>query len=62
MRWIQDKGIPANINPELKGSARLSLPAAAKLFAQGSVSIANVNLDMPILTYEFAFFGETFAN
>lgn len=42
MRWVQDDGIPANVNPELKGSAYLSLPAAEKLFAQGPTPIADV--------------------
>jgi hypothetical protein len=42
MRWMQDNGIPANVNPELKGSASLSMPAAEKLFAQGPVPIADV--------------------
>lgn len=42
MRWVQDDGVPANVNPELKGSAYLSLPAAEKLFAQGPTPIADI--------------------
>jgi hypothetical protein len=42
MRWMQDNGIPANVNPELKGGAYLSLSAAEKLFAQGPVPISDV--------------------
>lgn len=42
MRWVQDNGIPANVDPELKAGAYLSLPAAEKLFAQGPTPIADV--------------------
>jgi hypothetical protein len=42
MRWVQNNGIPANVNPELKGAAYLSLPAAEKLFAQGPTPIDDI--------------------
>lgn len=42
MRWVQDDGVPANVDPELKAGAYLSLPAAEKLFAQGPRPIADV--------------------
>ncbi|AEP28201.1 putative aminopeptidase [Glaciecola nitratireducens FR1064] len=42
MRWVQDDGVPANVEPELKAGAYLSLPAAEKLFAQGPTPIADI--------------------
>jgi hypothetical protein len=42
MRWVQDNGMPANVQPELKGSAYLSMPAADKLFAAGPTPIADI--------------------
>ncbi|MFT5542610.1 MAG: Zn-dependent M28 family amino/carboxypeptidase, partial [Arenicella sp.] len=40
--WVQDNGMPANVQPELKGSAYLSMPAADKLFAAGPTPIADI--------------------
>lgn len=42
MRWLQEDGLPSNVNPELKGAAYLSMPAAEKLFAQGPTPIADI--------------------
>jgi len=42
MRWIQEDGTPANITPELKGSAYLSVPAAQKIFSFTKISLDDV--------------------
>lgn len=42
MRWVQDDGNPASVQPSLVGSAYLSPAAIEKIFALGSTPIADV--------------------
>lgn len=42
MRWLQPDGLPADVFPQLKGSARISPAGAGKVFAGARHSLADV--------------------